>query len=155
MIYQPTIFVMGYADMQVSSSAILVYSVAIRWLHFEHAHSICIRALNQLEVWPGDEASRWCYHILTLNGRTHTASRSSLECTRAAKLKLKPTKYKLLREEVEYLSHVAMPNKLKPTTCHLDAVKEFPVPASVKQTCLFLGLVCYYKRVISSFARVV
>ena len=48
--------------------------------------------------------------------------RAVLECMRAAKLKLKPTKCKLLREEVEYLGHVITPNGLKPTTRHLDAV---------------------------------
>ena len=47
--------------------------------------------------------------------------RAVLECMRAAKLK--PTKCKLLREEVEYLGHVITLNGLKPTTRHLNAVK--------------------------------
>ena len=70
-----------------------------------------------------------------------------LECMRTAKLKLKPTKCKLLREEVEYQGHMITPNGLKPTR-YLDTVRDFPVPASVKQTRQFLGLVSYYRRFI-------
>ena len=45
--------------MQVYSSVILVYGVTIRWLHFVHALSIYIGPSDQIDVWPGDEASTY------------------------------------------------------------------------------------------------
>ena len=79
---------------------------------------------------------------------------SVLERIRAAKLKLKPSKCRLLREEVEYLGHSITPNGLKPITRHLDAVKEFLASTTVKQTRQFLGLASYYRRFIPNFAKV-
>ena len=57
MIYRCTIFVVGYLDTRVSSSVVLAYGATIRWLHFAHAQSICTRPLDQLKMWPGDEAN--------------------------------------------------------------------------------------------------
>ena len=79
---------------------------------------------------------------------------SVLERIRAAKLKLKPSKCRLLREEVEYRGHSITPNGLKPIMRHLDAVKEFLAPTTVKQTRQFLGLASYYRRFIPNFAKV-
>ena len=39
MIYQPTIFIMGYQDARVSSSVILVYVVTIKMITF-HAYAV-------------------------------------------------------------------------------------------------------------------
>ena len=69
-------------------------------------------------------------------------------------LKLKPTKCKFARKEVEYLGHVVSQDGLKTNPRLVDAVRSFPTPSSVQTTKRFLGLSSYYRRFIKNFAAV-
>ena len=80
--------------------------------------------------------------------------RAVLECIRGAGLKLKLSKCRLLREEVDYLGHMVTPDGLKPNCQLVEAVEEFPVPTTVRQVRRFVGLVSYYRKFIASFARI-
>ena len=77
-----------------------------------------------------------------------------LERIGQAGLKLKPTKCHLVRQEVEYLGHIITPNGLLPNPKLIEAVRDFAVPMSVKETRQFLGLASYYRRFVPQFAKI-
>ena len=72
----------------------------------------------------------------------------------AAGLKLKPSKCRFIRQEVEYLGHVLTPNGLKPNPKRVTAVTNFPIPQSVREVRQFLGLASYYRRFVQGFAKI-
>ena len=72
----------------------------------------------------------------------------------AAGLKLKPSKCRFIRQEVEYLGHVLTPNGLKPNPKRVTAVTNFPIPQSVREVRQFLGLASYYHRFVQGFTKI-
>ena len=61
MINQPATFIKEYLTHGYNSqSVILAYGVIITWTHLTHAQSIYTRPPDQIEVWPGGDASRLC-----------------------------------------------------------------------------------------------
>ena len=77
-----------------------------------------------------------------------------LKRLREINLKLKPTKCRFARKEVEYLGHVLTPDGLKPNPALVSAVREFPAPTCLKELRRFLGLMLYYQWFIPKFASV-
>lgn len=69
-------------------------------------------------------------------------------------LMLRPLKCHFIRQEVQFLGHVLTPQGLKTSEQHVRAVREFKVPANVREVRQFLGLASYYRRFIPSFARI-
>ena len=70
------------------------------------------------------------------------------------RLKLKPSKCKCVRKELEYLGHIVSQEGLKPNPRLVDAVRDFPKPTTVQETRRFLGLCSYYRKFIPCFAEV-
>ena len=66
---------------------------------------------------------------------------------REAGLMLNLKKCRIVCDQVEYLGHVVTPHGLSPDNCNLDAVRNFPLPTTLKQLQQFLGLTSY----LSSF----
>ena len=52
------------------------------------------------------------------------------------------------------LGHTITPSGLKPSSDHLLAVKNFPVPKDIKSLRQFLGLSSFYRRFVHSFAKI-
>ena len=69
-------------------------------------------------------------------------------------LKLKPSKCKFVRKELEYLGHIVSQEGLKPNPRLVDAVRDFPKPTTVQETRRFLGLCSYHWKFIPCFAEV-
>ena len=71
---------------------------------------------------------------------------------------LKPSKVKLLQEEVEYLGHISTPQGIKITPGQRDAIIKMPYPLNsegeVDETRLrsFIGLANFSRRYIDNFA---
>ena len=73
---------------------------------------------------------------------------------RAANLKLKPKKCRLLQQKVVYLSHVIDKDGARPDPQKVAAVREWPEPKTVKQVRSFVGFCNYYRRFVKDFAQI-
>ena len=69
----------------------------------------------------------------------------------AAGLRLKPTKCKLLRDEVPFLGHVI---GIRPDPSKTNKVRDYPTPRDATTVRQFLGLASYYRRFVPGFAKV-
>lgn len=70
------------------------------------------------------------------------------------RLKLKPSKCHFICREVEYLGHLITPHGILPNPRRIVAVREYPIPKSVKEVRQFLGIASYYRRFVQGFAKV-
>jgi hypothetical protein len=73
---------------------------------------------------------------------------------RSANLKLKPSKCRLLQEEVTFLGHVVSAAGVATDPEKTRAVEEWDVPRNVHEVRSFLGLCGYYRRFIENFAAI-
>ena len=73
---------------------------------------------------------------------------------RVARLKLKPRKCNLVKQEVKYLGYVVSNAGVCADLDKVRAVKDFPRPQNLKQLRSFLGLASYYRRFIQKFKQV-
>ena len=69
-----------------------------------------------------------------------------------AGLKLNLRKCNFFQTEIEYLGFLISGKGVKPIKRNVEAIKNFPVPRTVKQVKGFIGLALYYKRFVRDFA---
>ncbi|MES9881488.1 MAG: RNase H-like domain-containing protein, partial [Sedimenticola sp.] len=69
-------------------------------------------------------------------------------------LKLKPTKCKLLREQVEFLGKIVTKNGISISPSKIDAVTSWPIPNTQKELQSFLGFVNYHRDHVEHFAEI-
>ena len=68
--------------------------------------------------------------------------------------KLKPSKTRICRKEVEFLGHRISEQGIKPLEKNLKGALDFPVPSTVKQLRQFLGMVNFYRRHIPNCSQI-
>ena len=73
---------------------------------------------------------------------------------KTAGLSLQPEKCQFLRHDIAYLGHIITEKGVLPDPRKLQAVRNFPIPQRRKNIKQFLGLVGYYRRFISDFAKI-
>src|SRR5260221_10437390 len=73
---------------------------------------------------------------------------------KAAGLKLRPDKCKLLRTRVKFLGYVVSEDGVATDEEKVKAVADWPVPDRLKNLRAFLGLAGYYRRFVKTFSQV-
>ena len=80
--------------------------------------------------------------------------RAVFEKLKQARLKLKPSKCELLRQEFIYLGHVLSKDGIQTDSKKVKAICKWPVPTNVTEVRSFLGFTNYYWRFIKKYAQV-
>lgn len=71
-----------------------------------------------------------------------------------AGLKLKPSKCQFLQEKVKYLGHVVSKEGIHTDPDKVAALKDWPIPRSIKDLRRFLGFSSFYRRFVPGYASV-
>lgn len=72
---------------------------------------------------------------------------------RQANFKIQLDKSEFLHKEIAFLGHVVTPDGVKPNPDKIKVIKNYPIPKTQKQIKAFLGLLGYYRKFISDFAK--
>ncbi len=70
-------------------------------------------------------------------------------------LKLAPSKCKFFQTSVKYLGHVISAQGIHPDPDKISAIKEWPIPKTVRDLRGFLGFAGYYRRFVEGYSRIV
>lgn len=73
-------------------------------------------------------------------------------CLRQANLTINVEKSKFVMREIRYLGYIVGNGCLKTDPDKVRAIKEFPVPATVRQVRRFLGITGWYRRFIANYS---
>jgi len=71
-----------------------------------------------------------------------------------AELYLKASKYEFHKEEVEFLGFIIGKNSVRMDLKKVDSITSWPVPKSVHNVWMFLGLANFYQQFIKGFSKI-
>ena len=70
-----------------------------------------------------------------------------------ANFKIQPENCVFVTDTVEYLGHICTPLGVRPDPYKVKAIREYPVPQTVRDIRGFIGLAGYYRRHVCNFAE--
>jgi hypothetical protein len=75
--------------------------------------------------------------------------------------RLEQANFKILSEKcvfatdtVEYLGHICTPSGIRPDPNKVKAIKQYPIPKTVRDVRVFIGLAGYYRRHVRNFSEI-
>ena len=89
--------------------------------------------------------------LVVIDEHLHTLKRV-LERVRLAKLKLKPSKCKVVKRELQFLGHIVSSKGISVCTDKIDGVTTWPFPKDKHELRAFLGFAGYYHHFIQAFS---
>lgn len=94
--------------------------------------------------------------IVSPDFESHIAAlRKVAECLKIAGLTINVDKSKFCMKEIQYLGFIVGNGCLKTDPDKVKAIREFPIPKTVKQIRSFLGMAGWYQRFIANYAAIV
>ena len=78
--------------------------------------------------------------------------RDVLDRLKNAGLKIKPSKYHLMRKSIKYHGHVVSEHGIKTDPEKTRCAADWPTPSNAHELKQFLGLAGYYRRFVKNFA---
>ena len=96
--------------------------------------------VRALDFYPGDSGSNPIWDVLS--------------CLELHNLKLKATKCEFFKSQVVYLRQVVSEAGIQADPAKIEAVRNWPVPKTVKEVRQFLGFTGYYHRFVKRFAAI-
>jgi len=76
-----------------------------------------------------------------------------LQSFEATNLQLHPGKCVIVQPKVQYLIYVLLEEGITASADKIKAVKQYPTPKGVKEVRAFIGLACFYRRLVPDFAE--
>lgn len=76
------------------------------------------------------------------------------ESLRKANLKVNKNKCVFMQEEIEFLGHVLNKDGLKPNQKKIEAIRNYPMPTTLRQLRGFLGLIGYYRKFVPNLSGI-
>lgn len=77
-----------------------------------------------------------------------------LEAMRRHNLKIEPNKCQILKSEIKYLGHIINKDGIRPMDDNIKAIRDMPIPKTVKAIRSFLGTVNFYGKFIPKIAEI-
>ena len=69
-------------------------------------------------------------------------------------MKLNVSKCSFAMTEIKFFGHVLSKKRVRPDKKNVEAVKNMPIPKSVKQVRRFIGMCNFYRKCIPNFALI-
>ena len=76
------------------------------------------------------------------------------EGIRAAKLKLRPDKCRILQREIVFLGHVVSGEGIRMDLRKIEVVRDWSRPKNLREVRSFLGLCAYYRKFVHGFSAI-
>jgi len=73
---------------------------------------------------------------------------------REAKLKVKPSKCKIMHSSVAFLGYTVSRDGVATDRAKIQAVRDWPIPTSLRQCRAFIGLCQYYRHFVPNFSDI-
>lgn len=80
--------------------------------------------------------------------------RTIIDALHNANMKISREKSHFFKESVEYLGHIIKHNRITVDPIKVETIKNYPIPATLKDLRSFLGMASYYRKFIKNFAQI-
>lgn len=109
----------------------------------EHLHRICFVYMDDIVIF-SKSLQEHQQHIKLI-----------FDKLRQYNLKVQLDKSEFACKTVKFLGHVITDKGIRPNPDKIEAIRKFPIPKTTKEIKAFTGLIGYYRRFISNFAKII